>query len=250
VKGVLYIFLCFLLSPVENFAQDIAALQKEAEQLEITSQEEAFKKYQEILKIQPININALCKSSELCSSIGHRQATKPNQASYYRAARKYAEIALRLNPNHSEANFAMAMATGRMAQISSGKQKIEAVNDIKKYAELCVKADPNNFKGYHVLGKWHYEVSDLSGIERGAAKMLYGGLPAASIQDAIRYYEKSRSLNPGFALNYLELAKAYHRSKQDDKAVDMLNKLATMPVKTQDDTRVKEQGKKLLKELK
>jgi len=250
VKSFLYILYCFLLWPAENFAQDINALQKEAEQLEPTNQEEAFRKYQEILKIQPINVMALCKSSELCSSIGHRQPAKASQASYYRAARKYAEIALRLSPNNSEANFAMAVAMGRMALISSGKQKIEAVNDIKKYAELAIKADPNNFKAYHVLGKWHYEVSDLSGFERGAAKMLYGGLPAASIQESIRFYEKSKSLNPEFALNYLELAKAYRRNNQNDKAKELLIKLASIPVKTQDDPRVKEEGKQLLNELK
>jgi tetratricopeptide (TPR) repeat protein len=250
VKNVLYILLCFLLLPVENFAQDIAALQKEAERLETTSQEDAFKKYQEILKIQPINVHALCKSSEMCSSIGHRQTAKASQLSYYRAARRYAEVALKLNPDNSEANFTMAMAMGRMALISTGRQRVEAVNDIKKYAELAIKADPNNYKAYHVLGKWHYEVSDLSGFERGAAKMLYGGLPPASIKESISYFEKSRMLSPDFTLNYLELARAYYRDNQKDKAVDMLNKLAAIPVKTQDDPRVKELGKELLNEWK
>lgn len=250
MKSFVYILFYLFLLPAENFAQDINALQKEAERLEATSQEEAFKKYQEILTIQPVNLNALCKASELCSFIGNRQATKSAKLSYFRAARRYAEVALRINPNSSEANFVMAVAMGRTALISSGREKIEAVNDIKKYAELSIKANPNNFKPYHVLGKWHYEVSDLSSIERGAAKMLYGGLPPASIKESIMYYEKSRSLNPDFALNYLELAKAYHRNKQDDKAKELLTKLATMPVRTQDDPRVKEEGKQLLQQLK
>ena len=120
----------------------------------------------------------------------------------------------------------------------------------RRYAELSLKADPNNYKAWHVLGKWHYEVSNLNAFERAAARLLYGGLPPASVQQAIACYEKSRSLNPDFLLNYLELGRAYHRNDQDAKAIELLNKLLAMPNKTQDDPRVKEEGKQLLRELK
>jgi tetratricopeptide (TPR) repeat protein len=248
VKTLLYLFLVLLSIPAENFGQDIAAMQKDAERLEVTNQEEAFKRYQDILKVQPLNVNALCKCSELCSTIGHRQATKTAQVNYFKAGRHFAQIALRLEPNNSEANFAMCLAMGRIALISSGREKVEAVNEIKRYAEISLKNDPNNFKPYHALGKWHYEVSNLNGIERTAARLLYGGLPPASLQQSIFYYEKSRQLNPDFNLNYLELARCYHRNNQDPKAVEMLNKLMAMPVKTQDDIRVKEEAAKLQKE--
>ncbi len=250
VKYLLHILAYLLLLPVILFSQDIAWLQKEAEKLESTSQEAAFSKYQELLKISPTNINALCKSSELCSSIGHRQVKKEDKISYFKAARKYAEIALRLNANSPEANFAMSVSMGRMALISSGRQKIEAVNDIKKYAELAIKNDPRNFKAYHVLARWHYEVSNLNSIERTAARILYGGLPPASLSTAIQYYEKSKSLNPSFILNYLELAKAYHRSKQLDKAFLELEALQHISNATPDDQRAKDEAKKLQQEWK
>ncbi len=248
MKKLAYIFLLLLTIPAENFGQDIVELQKDAERLEVTSQEEAFTRYQEILKLQPLNVNALCKCSELCSTIGHRQAAKTAQINYFKAARRFAQTALKLDPNSSEANFAMCLAMGRIALISSGREKIEAVNDIKRYAEISIKNDPNNFKPYHALGKWHYEVSDLNGIERTAARLLYGGLPPATLKESIFYYEKSRMLNPEFTLNYLELARCYHRNNQNAKAIEMLNKLMTMLPKTQDDTRVREEGKKLMKQ--
>lgn len=248
MKILFYILFLLLAVPVVSVAQDISVLQKEAEQLEGSNDEAAFKKYQEILKIQPVNINAICKSSELCSTIGHRQTVKATKIDYFKTARHYAEIALRLNPNSSEANFVMAIAMGRMALISSGRERIEAVNEIRKYAELSVKANPSNYKPYHILGRWHYEVSDLSGIERTAAKIFYGGLPPASLQQAIGYYEKSMSLNPEATVNYTELAKCYTRNHQKPKAIELLNKLMTIPDKTADDARVKTEGKRLLKE--
>jgi len=235
--------------PLLVIGQDIFTLLREAEQLESALNEEAaFKKYQEVLKYQPINVVALCKCSELCSRIGARQPKKETKVDYFKAGRRYAELALKLNPSSSEANFVMAVAMGRMALISSGRDKIEAVNEIKKYAENAIKLDPKDFKGYHVLGKWHYEVSNLSAVERTAAKIFFGGLPNASLKESIWYYEKSKSLYPELNLNYLELAKAYHRNNENKKAIELLKKLETMPFKTADDARVKKEALMLLKE--
>jgi hypothetical protein len=46
-------------------------------------------------------------------------------------------------------------------------------------------------------------------------------------------------------LNHLELAKAYNRNKQRDKAVALLKKILAMPNTQQDDARVKEEAKKM-----
>ena len=154
---------------------------------------------------------------------------------------------MRINPNSSEANFVMSVAMGRMALVLGGKEKIAAVDQIKKYAELSIKCDPNNYKPYHVLGRWHYEVSDLSSFERAFAKVFYGGVPPASLKEAIYNYEKCRSLVPDLKVNYLELAKCYHRNNEKQKAIEMLRKAISMPDKMQDDARVKEEAKDLLK---
>jgi len=237
--------------PLSAFSQDIPVMIKEAERLESSFHEyDALQKYKEVLRHQPTNLNSLCRASDLCSRIGHRETEKSKKADYYKAAKTYAEVALKINPKSPEANFVMALAMGRMAMISSGREKVQYVNEIRNYAETTLKYDPNSFKAYHVLGKWNYEVSNLSPIERGLAKLLFGGLPKASLQDAIRYYEKSKSLEPTLAVNYLELAKAYHRNKQDDKAKEMLKKLETLPNKMEDDIRVKKEGKEMLRELK
>jgi tetratricopeptide (TPR) repeat protein len=246
VKTIFY-SVFFLWFPFLCIAQDIAALQKEAEILEPGSEERAFLKYQEILKIQPANIAALCKSSELCSSIGRRQPAKEQKLSYFKAAQKFAGQALAINPKSSEANFVMSIAMGRMAIVLGGKEKIAAVDQIKKYAELSIKCDPNNYKPYHVLARWHYEVSDLSGFERAFAKLFYGGVPPASLKEAIYNYEKCRSLVPDLKVNYLELAKCYHRNDEKQKANDMLNKAISLPDKIQDDKRVSVDAKELLK---
>jgi tetratricopeptide (TPR) repeat protein len=246
-----YCFCLLLVLSVHGLAQDAPTLLREADRLEHSFREtDALQKYREVLKQQPNNLTALCRSSDLSSRIGHRQSNKKVQADYYKAARHYAETALKVNPQSPEANFVMAVAMGRMAMLTSGKEKIKYVNDIRRYAENTLKYDPNNFKAFHVLGKWHYEVSNLSSFERTMARLLFGGLPSASLQDAIRYYEKSRSLQPDFSINYLELAKAYHRNDEKKKAIDLLTRLQSMPNRIEDDIRIKKEGKELLEEIK
>jgi tetratricopeptide (TPR) repeat protein len=244
------IVLLSLITPLSFLGQDVNTLMRQAELLERSfKDEEALKKYLEVLKTQPLHIDALCKSSELYSVLGKRRPSKDNQREYYKAGQDYARKALKINPNHSEANFAMAIAMGRMALISSGNDKIKAVKEIKTYADRCIQLDPKNFKGYHVLGKWHYEVSDLNSLEKWLVKVTYGGLPDASLDNAIINYEKSLKLKPSFLLNYLELAKAYQKKGEIKKAGSLLQQLQKLPPVTFDDFKIKGLGKKMLDEL-
>jgi tetratricopeptide (TPR) repeat protein len=245
---------CFILLavliPVSGRSQDVSVHLNEARQLESTFKDaEALQKYVQVLSIQPNNLIALCKASELYNIVGKRQATKSKQKEYYVAARTYAQKALQINPNYPDANFAMAVAAGRLALMASGEEKIKAVKQIKQYADRCVQLDPKNFKGYHILGKWHYEVSDLNSVERWLVKVAFEALPPSSLRDAIRNYEKSQQLNPGFLLNYLELAKAYRRNGEKNKAIAQLQTLLKLPIVTSDDSTIKKKGKELLDEL-
>jgi tetratricopeptide (TPR) repeat protein len=253
IRTVLILFFLIFFSavkPVSLFAQDVKAMIQQAEALEKAfNDDDALKKYIEVLKYDPLNIYALCKTSELYSIIGKRRPTKEEQKQYYKTGESYARKALKVNPNNSEANFAMAISMGRMALISSGKEKVVAVKEIKTYADRCIQLDPKNFKGYHVLGKWHYEVSDLNALEKWIVKITYGALPPSSLEDAIKNYEKSKALSPSFLLNYLELAKAYKRNGETEKARVLLQQLQKLPPTASDDVKIKSLGRKLLDDL-
>lgn len=243
--------ICFLLLlPVASFTQDLQLLLNEAAAAEAAMQDDlAYRKYQDVLRIQPTNITVLCKCSELASKIGHRQSSKDLQITHYEIARRYAELALKLNPDYPDANFVMSLAMGRMALVASGRKQVEAVKGIKIYADKTVALSPNDFRGYHVLGKWYYEISNLGAFKRTAVKIFYGAFPDANFNDARRNYQKSMQLNPTFNLNYLELAKVYIKLDQPAEAVSALEKLLVMPLKMEDDRRVYNEGKKMLQEL-
>jgi tetratricopeptide (TPR) repeat protein len=231
-------------------AQSVSEMVEEAKQLEKQMKEaEALEKDKDILKIQPTEIDALTQASQLSSRIGNRQKNKDAKIPYFNQAKSYAQQALKVNPNSAEANLSMAIAMGRVALISGAKDKVAASKDVKRYAELAIKFDPSLAQAYHVLGKWNFEVANLNAFERGAAKMLFGGLPDGSLQNAINNYEKARQLDPGFLLNYYELARAYKENDQQDKAIEVLKKALTLRNITQDDANIKVDCKKMLDDL-
>ncbi len=231
-------------------SQDIFLLTKEANRLEMVPDEKAaFTKFKEILKIQPTNIYALNKCSELCSRIGKRQLDKKVTNDYYEAAKTYAGISLKLDPNNAEGNCVMAIALGRSSLNKGGKEKIFTAKEVKKYVDIAIKSDPKNYKAWHVLGRWNYELSSLNIIERSAAKLLYGSIPLGTIRDAIFAFEKSNSITDGFILNYFELARAYKKNDENTKAINTINKMLLLPNHTEDDAAIKEDGKRLLKDL-
>ena len=228
-------------------AQDFTALIKEADRLEAVPDEVgAYNKFKEVLKIKPTNIHALSKCSELCSRIGKRQKDNTLRDSYYAAAKTYAQTALKIEPTSAEASCSMAIALGRSTMSKTGKEKIENAKEIRKYIDIALKTDPNNFLAWHVLGRWHYEISGLNFFERSIVKLFYGGLPPSSYKESVAAFEKSESLTPGFILNYFELAKAYQRNGQKEKAIAKLNLLLTMPNHTEDDVSIKDDSKKML----
>ncbi len=239
-------FACFF-GAVAVHAQTADDLLKQGAQLvRSLKEEDARQQYMAVLVIQPDNLEALIWCSDLSSRIGNRQTDNGKQKDLYAAAESYAEKALKVDTTSSDANLVMAIALGRVALTESAKKKVAHVRDIRNYCDRAIQLNHNNYRAWHVLGKWNYEVANLNGMERAAAKVLFGGLPDGSVKEAIRCYEKCRALNPNFLLNYLELAKAYKDDDQNEKSLATLQTLVRLPVQSEDDPGIKAEGRKTL----
>ncbi len=120
------------------------------------------------------------------------------------------------------------------------------MKNIKTYADKALAIDPNHARANVALVRWHSDMVQLSWAKRAAAKTFFGGMPNATIEDAVKYMEKSRTLDQYYVLNYLELAKAYKFDNKPAKAIEVLTKLQRLPNRTADDVTYKAEGKKLL----
>lgn len=245
----LLIILQLIFSFFQISAQDINSLVKEADRLEDLPDElAAFNKFKEALRIQPNHLYSLVKASQLGSRIGARETSPKNRDNWYATALAYANKAITLAPLNDEANVALAMVLGKSSLTKSGKEKLNSAKEIKKRVDIALKTNPNNYLAWHILGRWHYEISNISSVERTAAKIFFGGIPTGSLKNAIMYFEKAKNLMPYFILNYIELAKAYHRDGQVSKAIALIRTIQAFPVNTEDDTKLKIEGLRMKKD--
>ena len=245
-----YIILLFALIFNSNASsQNIVSLIKEAEKQEsLLNEKGALDKFREALKLQPNHLYILNKCSELCSRVGKSQPTAEAREDYYNAAKIYAGIALKFYPKDSEANCLMAIALGRITLNKKGKDKINSIKEIKRYVDAALLYNPNNYKAWHVLGRWHYELSDLNMFEKAAIKLFFGGLPKTSFAASVSAFEKAAQNSHEFILNYFELAKAYYKNDQEAKAIQTIKMLLQIPNHTAEDEITKQQAQALLKD--
>lgn len=233
------------------FSQDVAVLLKEGLNFERSFKEdEALAKYQQVLKSDKNNLQALIRSAELSCAVGARQVDKKSKLNRYGNAKDFADAALLIDSNNADANYVRAVVAGKFTEVETDNKKIiENVKDIKLYADKALQINPKHAKANYVLGKWHFEMVNLAWAKRAAVKLFYGGLPNANIDTAVAYMEKARLFDQYFVLNYLDLAKAYKYDDKPARAIEVLNKLVKLPTRTADDTGLKEEGRKMLSEM-
>ncbi|MBW7892810.1 MAG: hypothetical protein H3C48_17655 [Chitinophagaceae bacterium] len=233
-----------------TYAQDMSPLLSEAAKLEKDLKEkEALDVYQSILKIQPGQIDALCKSAELTARIGDRLKTKEQKSAYFKTAKSFAEKALNQKQNVAEAYYVMAYTDLKLASVSKAKEKAGYLRDVKFLTDSALLYNPNHAGALYLLGKWNIETLNLNMAEKAAIKVIFGGMPPASLEKAIEEFEKSRSANQWMVITYLDLAKAYVQNHETGKAIDVLKKMVRMPPRTEDDEDLKAEGRALLASL-
>ena len=244
------LLLSLLLATKVLFAQTAEELIKSGDELyNQLKEEDALIKYKSALSLSPSNMNVLVRATEICLSVGGRQADKNAKKRWSDLAITYARQAWNADSNNAQSCYVMAAVCGRMTEIESDKKKIVAyVRDIKMYADRGLKINPNYGKINFIEGKWHFEMVTLNWAKRLAVKALYGGLPDGNIDSCIYYLEKCRQQDIYYVYNFLMLAKAYKENNNPTKTIDILNKLLKLPISCQDDKAYKEEAKKMLEE--
>ncbi len=249
MKQILVLLVCLL--GLSSFGQTMAEkVLKDAKALNSQYKEtEALAKYKQVLAFDLNNYEAMWNCSLLSARIGRRENDKAKQKDFYLISKSYAQKALNLNANDVQSNYVMAVALGRIAQISDTKEKIAAVRDIKKYAERAVELSPKHAGANHVLAVWNLEVSELNWMERQVADKFFGGLPEANKEKALEYCKKAIEADPSYILYTLDLGKIYKSKGDKNNAKIMYTKVGAMKTLTPDDAAYQLEAKNTLSTL-
>lgn len=161
----------------------------------------------------------------------------------------YAKRAAALAPNNSEAQLSPAISYGKMLPFEGKSEQVAASPLIKAAADRAIKLNPSNDTAWHVLGRWHQSLANVSGARRAIGEVLYGKLPVGTNADACACFNKAISLNPGRLRHYIELGRTYAQMGNEADAKKYIQKGLRMPNREKDDYELKALGKETLAEL-
>ena len=166
-----------------------------------------------------------------------------------RAGLSYAEEAVKLAPASADAHLAVAICLGKLTPLLGNKEMIEASRRIRDAAERAVKLNPKSDYAWHLLGRWHQGVAGIGGVTRALAKVIYGGIPQGSHDEAVRCFKKALEINPNRLIHHIELGRTYAAMGDATQARKFIERGLAMPNIEFDDPETKERGRAALESL-
>ncbi len=112
----------------------------------------------------------------------------------------------------------MSMAFAAIISVSRLKGKAVLADSVRIYAEEAVRINPKNDRAYHILGRWHFEVSKLNWFVRKLSKLVFRTSPEGSFNLAINYFNKALELD-NIPVHRFWLGMAYLESGNEQQAL-------------------------------
>jgi tetratricopeptide (TPR) repeat protein len=205
-----------------------------------------------LLARHPEHYELLCWQAELLVDLATYRSNSlsvEQQKAFCRDALTSARRAVEVNPGGAEGWFQRGQAAGALSNLPGGKETVEYCRETKTAFEQALACDPEHVWALHGLALWHREVACLPGPIRLAAKVLYGGLPRASNQEAIRLLTEAIRLNPGCIRHHLERGKTWLEMKEPDLARAEFERVLGLSLRSYHDEHMQAEARELLASL-
>ncbi|MBN1481339.1 hypothetical protein EH223_03100 [candidate division KSB1 bacterium] len=228
VLSLLMVLLFVTLTNAETVEEYIAAGDAAHDEFD---HETALKNYSAAFAADATNCEAAWKISRAYADIGDEKEGKEERTNYFNKAEEYARKAIDLCPDSDMAHLSLSIAIGRVALMAGKKEQVQLSQAVKDEAEKAIALNPENDTAHHVYARWHRKVATLSGVSKTFAKILYGGLPPASLEKAEEHFKKAIALKPDHINHHLELGITYEEMKEWSKANAAYEKVAALEAK-------------------
>jgi tetratricopeptide (TPR) repeat protein len=199
--------------------------------------------FQQADAARPDDAFILQKIARQYSDLVVDQADDAARKRFAQAALDHAQRAAALQPDNAVNVLSLAICHGKLAVYSDTQAKIRYSRLVKEEAERALALDPLYAWAHHVLGRWHYEVAALGTTSRFFVRMLYGGLPAASFDQAIEHLQRATQLEPDELNHWLELGFALAASGRTAGAREFWQRGLAMPARGKHDEPAKQRAR-------
>ena len=171
----------------------------------------------------PRDVEVLWRRALLLSDIGRRSGDEDSTVTLHRRALRVADTARAADSTNAWAHLVTALAAGRLTLHVGASKRVRHSRAVKRHADRAIALDSTLAPAYHLRGRWHREVADLNFLVRTLVRTFYGGLPDASLEQAVRDFRRAIALESK-PYNHLELGKTYLEMGRDAAARTQLQR--------------------------
>jgi tetratricopeptide (TPR) repeat protein len=149
----------------------------------------------------------------------------------------------------AESHFLYAGLLGNLALMKGGRGKVKIGREVETASQAAIRLDSTHVGAHVVLGVFYREAASLSWLERTAARVLFGGLPGATLEESIASLNLAARLDPESAFASYEKARTLIALRQEQTAEAELERLLQLEPESSQDVRNQEAAESLLKAL-
>ncbi|XP_042238885.1 regulator of microtubule dynamics protein 1-like isoform X2 [Homarus americanus] len=148
----------------------------------------------------------------------------------------YAAKALDLDKENAEIHKWYAILAGARGEFLGIRERVKSGTIFKKHIDRALQLKAKDSTLHHLLGRFCYEVSQLSWLEKRAATALFGEVPSSTYEEALHHFTAAEMLRPsGWKENRLFVAKCHIQLNNYSTAASWLERAAVAPIITPDD---------------
>ncbi len=189
--------------------------------------EEAQERLDALRKEHGDHASILWRQAWTLSDMGEQEEGNARKTRFEEAWQT-AQRAVDADPENARAHMVAAIAAGRKALISGARRQVELSRKVKEHADRAIALDPHLAPAYHARGIWHREVAGLGRITHLIVRAVYGGIPAASMEEALDDLRTSIALDDQIP-DRVELGAVYWAMNEREKAREQWRKALEMP---------------------
>lgn len=253
---LLLVLSCFFTSSPFIFSQSAEELLKQGDKY-LDSEfnlDKAMDAYQKADKLSPDNWEVKWRLSRVYVYAAEQMPDetgdqKDAQLAEYQKAYDFADKAVKLAPDKSITYLRRGIANGKIALFKGVFSVASVVNSVRDDCEKAINlGNGGNYTqalAHYVLARTNAKVS-----EKWAPARAILGLGWADIDKAIDEYNIAIKLYPNFRMFYLDLAKAYIREDEYEKAKEMLKNVIASPKRDLNDDSVLAEAMELQNQIK